>query len=147
MIVVDTNVDVVEPSETAFAGTGEGLRADLRLRTSDRLVGRAGEHLPLHVDAINTGTVRWSDAANIRLGFRWYRYPDIATEVPKYEGRVVLLGHVYGDVPPGAGYAFAGDLRAPDEPGEYLVQVSMLSELVAWFEIEPIEIRVRVVDD
>ena len=102
--------------------------------------------LPLHVDALNIGRKSWSEEANIRLGWRWRKVEQDGseTEQPTYEGRVVLLGHLYNDIPPGLGYAFAGNLRAPDEPGRYVVRVSMLIELVAWFNIDPIEIEVIV---
>jgi hypothetical protein len=33
---------------------------------------------------------------------------------------------------------------APDEPGEYIVRVSMLVELVAWFESEPLKLYVKI---
>lgn len=143
--ITDQPVRVGTPPAHPFKGTGEGLAATFDLKSPAALRAHPGERLPLHVDALNTGTVGWTDRANIRLGFRWYRH-EIGgeEEVPRYEGRVPLLGHLYGDIPPGIGYAFAGDLRAPDEPGEYLVRVSMLSELIAWFAVDPIELRVRV---
>ncbi len=134
----------VEPA--AFEGSAEGMLASLRLRTPASFAAAPGELLPLHVDATNTGRKSWTDEANIRLGWRWWKFNEDGseTEQPTYEGRVPLLGHLYNDIPPGRGYAFTGQLRAPDEPGRYVVRASVLVELVAWFENEPVEIEVVV---
>ncbi len=139
-IIVETSL--IEP----FAGSADGMLAALELRSAAEFDAKVASLLPLHVDAMNIGHKSWTDEANIRLGWRWFRSneDDSMTEVPAYEGRVPLLGHVYGEIPPGRGYAFAGQLRAPDEPGDYVVHVSMLSELLAWFDIDPIEVRVVV---
>ena len=139
-IVVGTSP--IEP----FARSVDGMLAALELRSAARFDAKVASLLPLHVDAMNIGRKSWTDEANIRLGWRWYRSNEDGseTEVPAYEGRVPLLGHIYGEIPPGRGYAFAGQLRAPDEPGDYVVRVSMLSELLAWFDIDPIEVRVVV---
>lgn len=139
-IVVDSSP--IEP----FAGSADGMLAALELRSAAEFDAKVASLLPLHVDAMNIGRKSWMDEANIRLGWRWYRSnaDGSETEIPAYEGRVPLLGHIYGEIPPGRGYAFAGQLRAPDEHGHYVVRVSMLSELLAWFDIDPIEVRVVV---
>ena len=137
----------VEPVlPAAFGGHADGMLASLALRTSASFRTTPSELLPLHVDALNIGQKSWTDEANIRLGWRWWKVNEDGseTEQPKYEGRVPLLGHLYNDIPPGLGYAFAGQLRAPDEPGRYVVRASMLVELVAWFDNEPLEIEVIV---
>ena len=129
-----------------FDGSVDNMRAFLALRTPASLTLPPAGLAALHVDALNTGQTSWGDAANIRLGGRMFAIDGEGgeTELPEHEGRVVLLGHEFGDIPPGRGYAFAGQLRAPDEPGRYVVRVSMLSELLAWFNIDPIEIEVTV---
>ena len=55
-----------------------------------------------------------------------------------------LLGHLFNDIPPGRAYAFASQVRAPHEPGRYVARVSMLVELLAWFSIDPVEIKAIV---
>ncbi len=144
--ILDQVLTVADVAPQAFAGTGEGLTAELRLRTPITLSAHPGERLPIHVDALNTGTVGWVEDANVRLGWIWNAVePDGSLrEMPKYEGRLPLLGHIYGDVLPGTGYAFAGRMHAPDEPGVYEVHVSMVSELVAWFDLLPVVIDVEV---
>ena len=142
----ERRVRIESVERAAFEGSVDGMLASLALRTSASFTTTPSDLLPLHVDALNIGRKSWSEEANIRLGWRWRKVEQDGseTEQPTYEGRVVLLGHLYNDIPPGLGYAFAGNLRAPDEPGRYVVRVSMLIELVAWFNIDPIEIEVIV---
>ena len=145
-LLFERRVLVAPVRPAAFEGSGEGMLASLRLRTPVSFEAVPGELFPLHVDAMNTGRKSWTDEANIRLGWRWWKVNEDGseTEQPKYEGRVPLLGHLYNEIPPGRGYAFAGQLRAPDEPGRYVVRASMLVELVAWFDSDPVEIEVIV---
>lgn len=140
----NVSVQAVEPA--AFDGSADGMLAGLTLRTPASFTTTPTDLLPLHVDALNIGRKSWNDEANIRLGWRWWKIDEdgAATEQPQYEGRLPLLGHLFNDIPPGRGYAFAGQLRAPDQPGRYVVRVSMLVELLAWFSIDPIEIEVTV---
>lgn len=135
----------VEP--TPNDGSAGGMRASLDLRTPAAYTLVPQQLAPIHVDALNIGRKSWdAREVDIRLGWRWWKVNDDGseTEQPQYEGRVVLLGHLFNDIPPGLGYAFAGQLRAPDQPGRYVVRVSMLIELVAWYDIEPVEIEVIV---
>ena len=140
----DVRVEPVTPA--AFEGSADGMLASLSLRTPASFTTTPTDLLPLHVDALNIGRKSWNDESNIRLGWRWWKIEQdgAATERPQYEGRVPLLGHLFNDIPPGRGYAFAGQLRAPNEPGRYILRVSMLVELVAWFGIDPVEIEVIV---
>ena len=137
-------VEPVDPVE--FEGSADAMLASLTLRTPASFDAVPGELMPLHVDTLNTGRKSWTDEANIRLGWRWWAVGEDGPEIeqPKYEGRAPLLGHVFGEIPPGRGYAFTGQLQAPDEPGRYVVRVSMLVELVAWLSIDPVEIEVVV---
>ena len=145
-VLFERPVLVAPVQPAAFEGSAEGMQTSLHLRTPASFTAASGELLPLHVDALNIGRKSWTDEANIRLGWRWWKVNEDGseTEQPKYEGRVPLLGHLYNDIPPGRGYAFAGQLRAPDEPGRYVVRASMLVELVAWFDSAPVEIEVIV---
>ncbi|MCY4108902.1 MAG: hypothetical protein OXG11_07735, partial [Chloroflexi bacterium] len=137
----------VEPVESVpFEGSADGMLASLTLRTPASFDAVPGERMPLHVDALNIGHKSWGHEAPMRLGWRWWLIDENGTEIeqPKYEGRVIHEGHVFYETPPGRGYAFAGQLRAPDEPGRYVVRISMPVELVAWFSIDPVEIEVVV---
>ena len=146
-IMFERSVLVAPVEPVAYAGSAKGMAADLRLRTPTSMALAPGERAPLHVDAFNTGQKSWDAAeANVRFGWRWWKINDDGseTEQPQYEDRLIMLSHVYYGIPPGRGYAFAGQLRAPDEPGRYLVRASMLVELVGWFENDPVEIEVIV---
>lgn len=145
-VLSERDVLVAPVRPAPFEGSAQGMLTSLDLRTPASFAAAPGELLPLHVDAMNSGRKTWTDEANIRLGWRWWKLNEDGseTEQPQYEGRVPLLGHLFNDIPPGRGYAFAGQLRAPDEPGRHVVRISMLVELVAWFDNEPVEIEVIV---
>ena len=128
-------------------GTVKGMRASFDLRTPATFAVHPQELIPVHVEARNTGQTSWDQAhANVRFGWRWWRIGDDGSETvqPHLEGRILMQSHVYAGVPPGRGYAFSGQIRAPDEPGRYVVRASMLIELVDWFLSEPVEIEVTV---
>ncbi len=139
-------VKVGHAAKTPFRGTSEGLGARLILRTPGSVASSPGEQVPLHVDAVNTGLVDWAGDANIRLGWQWFeRLPD-GTSQPGAtpEGRLPLLNHIFGVVEVGSGHPFSGAVAVPEAPGEYILRVGMLAELVAWFPGELIQIQVTV---
>ena len=161
--IFDQSVRVGVVPNAQFRADGQGLNANLTLRTPGRFeVLPPGDVLPLHVDALNTGIVAWgilrdprapgtgapSRAGSdvIRLGWRWFRIDPDGSEhhLPALEGRILPDWTAYVSIPPGTGYTFAGPLATPTEPGHYVARVSMLAELMGWFDIEPIEIRVVV---
>ena len=128
-------------------GSAKGMLARLVLRTPASFTVMPEELVPLQVDAFNVGQKTWDPAtSNIRFGLRWWKVADDGseTEQPQYESRIVMQSHIYYGVPPGRGYAFAGQLRAPDAPGRYVVRASLLIELVSWFSNDPVEIQVIV---
>ena len=146
-VMFERHVLVAPVQPVAYAGSAKGMAAGLRLRTPANMTLTPRERAPLHVDAFNIGQKYWDAAeANVRFGWRWWKINDDGseTEQPQYEDRLQMLSHVYYVIPPGRGYAFAGKMRAPDEPGRYVVRASMLVELVGWFENEPVEIEVIV---
>jgi len=123
------------------------MAAGLTLHSPASVTLEAGALAPLRVDAMNIGQKSWDTAkADVRFGWRWWKINDDGseTEQPQYEDRLLMHDHVYYDIPPGRGYAFAGRLQAPNEPGRYVVRASMLVELVGWFSSEPVEIEVIV---
>ena len=146
-VMFERNVLVAPVEPVAYAGSAKGMAAGLRLRTPTSITLAPRERAPLHVDALNIGQKSWDAAeANVRFGWRWWKINEDGseTEQPQYEDRLQMLSHVYYGIPPGRGYAFAGQLRAPDEPGRYVARASMLVELVGWFENDPVEIEVIV---
>jgi hypothetical protein len=88
-----------------------------------------GERFELPVFASNTGRETWPAATSsgrgaVRLGWRWYR-----------GDREVAAGSeaMLRDVAPGRTVRFDAKVVAPDTPGDYVLNVSMLSDGVAWF--------------
>jgi hypothetical protein len=143
-VIVDRAVEVVDTVPAAFDGTVTGLEARFTGVSAQTFEGEPGEKFILHVDALNTGSVAWGGEANIRLGWRWYRVLPNGEEIemPRYEGRFPLVGHLTGDVWPGNGYSFRGLVETPPEPGTFKLRVSMVAENVGWFGAEPVVVDV-----
>ena len=143
-VIVDRAVEVETMAPGSFDGTVAGLEAGLTGVSARTFEGRPGEKFILHVDALNTGSVAWGGEANIRLGWRWYRVLPNGEEIemPRYEGRIPLVGHLTGAVWPGNGYSFRGLVETPPEPGTFKLRVSMVAENVGWFGAEPVVVDV-----
>ena len=144
--IVEQAVEVEDPVPGSFGGTVAGLAARLTAVSARSFTGRPGERFQLHVDVLNTGRVAWGGEANIRLGWRWYRVLPNGEEieVPQYEGRIPLVGHLTGDIWPGNGYSFRGLVTTPAEPGIFKLRVSMVAEAVGWFDAAPVVIDVEL---
>jgi tRNA (mo5U34)-methyltransferase len=96
---------------------------------------RQGERLRIPIVARNTGLARWSAAGDengkgrVRLTAHYLTaegvdlWRDVAT---------VLMDR---DIIPGDEAALELDLHSPPEPGHYMIELDMLSEFVAHFEI------------
>jgi hypothetical protein len=96
----------------------------------------------------NTGKATWlatseGDRGEVRLGWRWFRKAD---GVPlQEEGRE----HLQYDVFPGQAYWFQTTVKVPPEPGHYILELGLVSELVTWFSdqgVPPLRFEVRVPD-
>jgi hypothetical protein len=89
----------------------------------------AGEPVAVSVEARNTGHAVWQAWApgahgEVRLGWRWSR-----------DGVDVLAGRapLSQDVAPGETAWFDARIAPPPVPGDYVLTVDLVSELVAWF--------------
>jgi hypothetical protein len=99
------------------------------------------------LQATNTGQGVWlADAKNergkVRLGWRWYRE---SNGVLFKEGREDLQYDVF----PGQAYRFKARIKAPLEPGEYTLELGLLSELLTWFSdrgVPPFKFAVHIGD-
>jgi hypothetical protein len=102
----------------------------------------------IHValEAMNTGRIAWpatakDDRGEVRLGWRWSKGPEEV--LLKEEGRERLQYDVF----PGQAYRFQTTINPPQEPGEYTLELGLVSELVTWFSdqgVAPLKIAVRV---
>jgi hypothetical protein len=103
------------------------------------------DHLSVHVRALNTGEAVWlahpeEERGVVRMGWRWLQRE---REVPNTQGRA-SLGH---DVFPEQRFEFQTRIRPPLEPGEYTLELGLVSELVTWFAdqgVRPLRIAVTV---
>jgi len=115
---------------------------EAELTILDRVVRlSAGAHRPVYVRVWNRGDETWpwtprtdgwpypsEHKPSIRLSYRWYR-PDGQLHVP--EGfRTALPANLH----PGAVTVVPVTVAAPDEPGDYLLEVDLVHEYVRWFD-------------
>ena len=130
------------PSTTSI-NSPRGLSAEYKLRAVSR-VFRAGAKGKIEFYARNTGTAVWlshppSPAGSVGLGYSWR----------DANGKEVGTGRIYLQYPvyPGTNYTFTGVIDAPEQPGNYVLSLELVSELVTWFHdvgVRPIKINVEV---
>jgi hypothetical protein len=106
----------------------------------------ASGEIEVILEVLNTGGVVWpataeDDRGEVRLGWRWLQGPE---EIHiKDEGRE----HLRYDVFPGQAYRFQTTIKPPPKPGEYTLELGLVSELVTWFSdqgVAPLHLAVRV---
>ena len=101
--------------------------------------------LSIMVRAENTGKAVWlaaaeGDRGTVRLGWRWFKADQL---VHGMEGR----RPIHYDIFPGQSYAFHAQVDAPAQPGDYTLELDLVSELVSWFASQgtaPLRAPVRV---
>jgi hypothetical protein len=97
------------------------------------------------LQATNTGQGIWlaeakNDRGQVRLGWRWFKGNN---GIPFKEGRDDLQYDVF----PGQAYRFKTRINAPLEPGEYILELGLVCELLTWFSdrgVAPLTFDVRV---
>ena len=98
-------------------------------------VCQVGTPLALQIAAKNTGFVKWlageyeGSLGSVSLGTHLLR-PD-GTEITWEYGR---RGYLERDLLPGETAHFSLNLIAPDAPGQYVLEIDLVAESVAWFE-------------
>ena len=130
------------PSSTSI-NSPRALSAAYRLKDVSH-VFRAGAKGRVEFYARNTGTAVWlsrppSPVGSVGLGYSWR---DTNGKEDR-TGRIYLQYPVY----PGTDYTFTGMIDAPDQPGDYVLSLELVSELVTWFHnvgVRPVNINVRV---
>jgi hypothetical protein len=115
--------------------------------TSDVAAARAVAAMPLDISvrAKNTGKAVWlADAEDGRgavgLGWRWFKADQ---EIHGMAGRQPI----HYDIFPEQSYTFHTQLKPPVQPGDYTLELELVSELVSWFSsqgTEPLRVGVRV---
>jgi SAM-dependent methyltransferase len=118
----------------------KGMRARIELGTAPATLG-AGQVAPVRATVTNLGAHTWAAGRLIRLGNHWYdgdeaiRWNDGRTDLPH-------------DLAPGASVELEVPVTAPAEPGEYVLELDVVQEAVAWWAEHgstPARTTVRVV--
>lgn len=105
------------------------------------------EPADISLKVMNTGGAVWlanakGDKGAVYLGWRWFRGD---REVPNTSGRESLQYDVF----PGQAYEFTTRVAPPLEPGEYILELGLVSEHVAWLSeqgVKPLAVAGRVVE-
>lgn len=105
---------------------------------------RAGEKLDMHFKVKNLGSETWPAVGTrdfryqINMGNRWIRGSQ-----DREDNRAVMKA----DLPPGASTEMTLTITAPQEPGDYTLEIDMVHEGVTWFKqrgARPLSIEVSV---
>jgi hypothetical protein len=134
------------PARLAASYTGN-LSVPAGASSPSRTTLSPATHVPLSVRARNEGEAVWlasapGDRGSVRLVWRWF-LPE-GSELP-IRGRAALCGNVRS----GADHTFAFYMTTPHEAGNYLLEVGLLSEGVAWFSelgTPPLRFGVSVIE-
>jgi hypothetical protein len=120
-----------------------GLSAEYKLKALSPIF-RAGSKGKVEFYTRNTGTAVWlsntpSPAGSVALGYSWRNA----------NGKEVKTGRIFLEYPvyPGTDYTFTGAICAPDDPGNYVLSLELVSELVAWFHdvgVKPVNVTLTV---
>ncbi len=117
----------------AYLGSSEELEKDMY--RAEWVVSEppatvvAGEELELPLEVRNGSDSIWpaKGAARVRVSYHWR--DEAGQEVVREGLRTSLPRHLG----PAQAVSLAARIRAPDEPGRYLLELDMIRERVAWF--------------
>jgi hypothetical protein len=102
-----------------------------------------GEVRPIYVEVENRGGATWrwglDQQPHVRLSHHW-RTP--GGEVTRYEG---LRSPLPCTIPPGRAVIMPMWVEAPEEPGEHVLEIDLVHELVRWFDC-PLRVDVLVAE-
>jgi hypothetical protein len=89
----------------------------------------------VQLQVVNTGAAVWlaaaeEDRGTVRLRWQWHQG---ASRVPAWSGRAELSYDVF----PGGTHLFRVRIPTPGLPGEYVLELDMVSELVTYFTAQP----------
>ncbi len=142
-------------AELRFLGSEEHLNAEVfaaRIGTVGLMPAAlpAGAEVELPVGVTNESQVAWrrQGYVGVNLASRWRRgiaAGEAGEPGPRIapEGRRTLLP----ELAPGAFETVMLRVRAPDEPGDYTLEIDLVYEHVAWFEqrgVAPLRLPIRV---
>jgi hypothetical protein len=122
----------------------------LKIESPD--VWQAGQPLPVRIMVRNTGNTLWKahipnrqqPAGEVHLGVvAWH---DAVSGVPFDDQRTLQgsRGFLPYDVGPGQEVSMKADIRTPDIPGTYTIELNLVSELIQWFPQDTFTIMVTL---
>jgi len=136
-ILVGKLQSALEWAEGSVSTLTPGLRGRLpnetyraSFQTAERLTMRAGEEQAVEVEVTNASQVLWpvSAESGIALGNHWL----------SCQGEVLIWGDgrtlLKSPVSPNDKARLNLHVRAPSEPGEYLLEIDLVEEGVVWFK-------------
>jgi hypothetical protein len=142
--IAPKRVEIVPSSAVASLNAPPSLSAVYVLE-EPALQARTSGVFDISLLVTNSGRVVWlahtkDERGLIRLGWRWFRGNE---QVPFQEGRQPLQHDVF----PGQAYRFRTTINAPPEPGQYRLELGLVSERVTWFSdqgVPPVQFDVHV---
>ncbi|MGA8032571.1 MAG: Wzt carbohydrate-binding domain-containing protein, partial [Casimicrobiaceae bacterium] len=102
-----------------------------RLSVADPITSLlTGELVAKQVEIVNLGSERWASIGErcVRVSYHWLRADG---SIARFDGDRTPLDR---DLQPGESTRLWVSVRAPDTPGEYVLQLSLVQEAVAWME-------------
>lgn len=129
----------VAPQGAASAWPDEAYRVDW---TETHLPAEVapGVRIAVPMAVVNRGTRVWP-ASQVFVSYHWLRDDRLIV----WDGERTALPR---DLRAGSRAALSAHVTAPDEPGSYLLQLTLVHELVTWFEhrgaamsVHPISVR------
>ena len=143
-------VPVPMTATSAFADSGLRYRVDGPILEKPDIELRPGEQWTAKLTVTNTGQAVWLNHnfsgaeacpeiyGTVHAGFFWYKKKDFEalSRIPaSFEGatkaEAVPVGRI---VRPGEQVELQAQLKAPDEPGEYVICFDLVSHCVTWFK-------------
>jgi hypothetical protein len=116
-----------------FEGISDGMHVpknvNILVRAKVENIGRATWLTPASTTALH------KSAGYVSVGLRWYKRTDV-TDIQSATGRTAMHEGripIPYDMPPAAAATISHAVTIPDEPGEYVVFVEMVSDYVCWF--------------
>jgi hypothetical protein len=147
LLGIETPAQLVELSTEPLPTSLTAPQLLSAVYTLDVAAPRAVAAMPLDISvrAKNTGKAVWlagteDERGTVRLGWRWLKADQ---EIHGMAGRQPI----HYDIFPEQSYTFHTQVKPPVQPGDYILELELVSELVSWFAsqgTEPLRIAVRV---
>jgi hypothetical protein len=102
---------------------------------------RNGESFPVVLDLENGSRCFLASYAPnpVHIAFHWIKAETLETAV--FEG---ARSRIYPPLPPGRTFRYTAKIQAPDEPGTYLLRLTLVQESITWFDTDELQCFVDV---